>query len=88
MYTKFVAHLNMDHELNDFSSSWLRSLGNPEFVSILRILFHHIVTTEHEEGFVRNGVDRLYALLNDRFGSDSKKELEWLLGKTLIQMSF
>lgn len=88
IYKQFVMHLNLNDNLNEFSSSWLKSLGNPEFVSILRILFHHIVAVEHPEGFVRRGVDRLYSLLSERFGSESKKELEWLLGKTLVQMSF
>lgn len=88
IYNKFVDHLVLDKHLEEFSDSWLESLSRPEFVSILRILFHHIVSSDSNEEFVRGGVDCLYQLLNNRFGAESTKELEWLLGKSLVKMSF
>ena len=82
----FVSHLNLDEELGDFTDSWLRSLADPEFISILRIHFYHLSASGDTEFFARNSVERLYGLLNERFGPESKKELEWLIGKSLVQM--
>lgn len=87
IYALFMIHLNVDEDLQAFSDSWIRSLDNPAFISILRLLFHHVISGEKAENFSKNWVDRLYQMLGDKFGSVSKKELEWLLGISLNQMS-
>ena len=88
IYGMLESHLDLDDKLENFSESWLNSLGRPEFKSILRIIFHHIVAFENGEKSVQEGVDRLYNLLNDKYGSESKRELEWLIGKSLVEISF
>ena len=55
--------------------------------TILRLLFHHIVTSESAHEFAANGIDRLYKMAESQFGAGSDKELEWLIGRSLIQMS-
>ncbi|GAA5646151.1 MULTISPECIES: TetR/AcrR family transcriptional regulator [Vibrio] len=87
IFKMFVEHLNMDAGLDAFAQSWLNALDNKEFIAILRLLFHHIVTTEKAEEFAANGIDRLYKLAEAQFGSQSSKELEWLMGKSLIKMA-
>lgn len=88
IYGMLVSHLKLDDKLETFSDSWLSSLGRPEFKSILRIIFHHIVAFENDERPVQEGIAKLYSLLNNKYGSDSKRELEWLIGKSLVEISF
>ncbi|UGA57188.1 TetR family transcriptional regulator [Vibrio sp. VB16] len=88
IYGMLVSHLDLDDKLENFSESWLKSLGRPEFKSILRIIFHHIVAFENGEKSVQEGIDWLYNLLNNKYGSESKRELEWLIGKSLVEISF
>ncbi|WP_375748194.1 TetR/AcrR family transcriptional regulator [Vibrio sp. HN007] len=86
IYSQFISHLNTESDLDSFSRSWISALENSEFVAILRILFHHIVNNEHEVGFAKKGVERLYHLLESHYGESGNRELEWLLGKTLSNM--
>lgn len=87
IYKMFIEHLDMDACLKSFSHSWISSLEKQEFVAILRILFHHIVCAESDELYAKSGVERLYAVVNEKYGEESHKELEWLLGKTICRMS-
>lgn len=88
MYRMLESHLELDGKLENFSESWLNSLRQPEFISILRTLFHHIVAIENSEKPVSTGIDKLYQTLNNKYGVESKKELEWLIGKSLIEINF
>ena len=83
----FIEHLEFDKGLNAFSQSWIKALEDAEFLAILRLLFHHIVTAENAQEFAANGIDRLYKMVESQFGAGGDKELEWLIGRSLIQMS-
>ena len=83
----FVEHLEFEKGLETFSQSWIKALENKEFLAILRLLFHHIVTSESAHEFTANGIDRLYKMADSQFGAGSDKEIEWLIGRSLIQMS-
>lgn len=87
MHNMFVGHLDLCDSLKTFSESWLIALNKPEFTSILKLLFHHIVTANNASEFSRKGVERLYKLINDKYGEEGDKELEWLMGKSLVHMS-
>ncbi|MDN3697105.1 MULTISPECIES: TetR/AcrR family transcriptional regulator [Vibrio] len=87
IFKMFMEHIEFDKDLEGFSKSWLVALENAEFLAILRLLFHHVVVSENAHEFAANGIDRLYKLAESQFGSESSKELEWLLGKSLVQMS-
>ncbi len=87
IFKMFVDHLEFEKGLNDFSDSWVQALENPEFLAILRLLFHHIVTADNAHEFAQNGIDRLYKMAESQFGEGSDKELEWLIGRSLIRMS-
>ncbi|WP_162063890.1 TetR/AcrR family transcriptional regulator [Vibrio taketomensis] len=87
IFRMFVEHLDFDNSLSDFSESWIKALDSEEFLAILRLLFHHIVTTESAHEFAANGIERLYKAVEAKFGAESDKELEWLIGKSLIRMA-
>ncbi|MEI8630678.1 TetR/AcrR family transcriptional regulator [Vibrio sp. M60_M70] len=87
IFKMFVEHLEFDKGLSAFSQSWIKALEDAEFLAILRLLFHHIVTAENAQEFAANGIDRLYKMVESQFGAGGDKELEWLIGRSLIQMS-
>ncbi|XEV15176.1 TetR/AcrR family transcriptional regulator [Vibrio alginolyticus] len=87
IFKMFIEHLEFDKGLNAFSQSWIKALEDAEFLAILRLLFHHIVTAENAQEFAANGIDRLYKMVESQFGAGGDKELEWLIGRSLIQMS-
>ncbi|MBO0137693.1 MULTISPECIES: TetR/AcrR family transcriptional regulator [Vibrio] len=87
IFKMFIEHLEFDKGLNAFSQSWIKALEDAEFLAILRLLFHHIVTAENAQEFAASGIDRLYKMVESQFGAGGDKELEWLIGRSLIQMS-
>ncbi|EKO3507748.1 TetR family transcriptional regulator [Vibrio fluvialis] len=87
IFKMFVDHLDFDNGTDSFSSSWMKALDNSEFLAILRLLFHHIVTAERAESFASNGIDRLYRLADEKLGNGSDRQVEWLIGKSLVTMS-
>jgi AcrR family transcriptional regulator len=87
IFKMFMEHINFENGLDAFSNSWIGALEDAEFLAILRLLFHHIVISESAGEFAANGIDRLYNLTKTQLGDNSSKELEWLIGKSLIRMS-
>ncbi|MCE9830435.1 TetR/AcrR family transcriptional regulator [Vibrio diabolicus] len=87
IFKMFIEHLEFDKGLSAFSQSWIKALEDAEFLAILRLLFHHIVTAENAQEFAANGIERLYKMVESQFGAGGDKELEWLIGRSLIQMS-
>ncbi|GAL28057.1 TetR/AcrR family transcriptional regulator [Vibrio maritimus] len=87
IFKMFVEHLEFEKGIDGFTGSWIESLKNDEFLAILKLLFHHIVTSENSHEFASKGIDRLYKLVETQYGEGSDKELEWLIGRSLIQLS-
>ncbi|KJY82829.1 transcriptional regulator [Vibrio galatheae] len=87
IFTMFVEHIEFDKGVSEFSSSWVSALDNDEFRAILRLMFHHIVTSQNSHEFASNAVQRLYTVCEEKLGQGSAKELEWLIGKSLIRMT-
>ncbi|KLN66596.1 TetR/AcrR family transcriptional regulator [Vibrio sp. VPAP30] len=87
IFKMFVEHIELDKGLDAFSSSWVVALDDEEFRAILRLLFHHIVTSQSTHEFATNGIERLYKVCEEKLGEGSAKELEWLIGKSLIRMA-
>ena len=86
IFRLFVEKLELDNGLQGFVDSWLAALDDEKFRATLRLLFHHIATAEATSEFSKRGIERLYLLCQERFGEESEKELEWLLGKSLISL--
>ncbi len=40
----FMEYLDFEHDMEAFRDSWLKAMEKSEFVAILGLLFHHIVT--------------------------------------------
>ncbi|MDV7103438.1 TetR/AcrR family transcriptional regulator [Vibrio sp. TH_r3] len=87
IYKKFISYLSLDGQLDQFSTSWQQSLSRPEFSSILRILFHHLLDKDKGDKMAKGGVKRLYKLLKRKYGEQSERELEWLIGRSLSNIS-
>jgi AcrR family transcriptional regulator len=83
----FVETLDLDNGKQAFIDSWIESLDNQEFLAILKLLFHHIVTAENTHEFTRRGIERLYSVCSELFGPESAKDLEWLFGISLVKMT-
>ncbi len=84
IHGKFMQHLNLCDGLETFSESWLVALNDKEFASILKLLFQHIVMADCANEFACNGMNRLYRMMDEQYGEKADKELEWLLGKSLV----
>ncbi len=87
IYKMFVEHLTLNVDLDSFKNSWLAALHNREFLAILRLLFHHTVVSETTHSFAKAGIERLYDLIAEKFGEDSRNELDALLGRSLVHMA-
>lgn len=88
IFSLFIGHLELEQGIDAFTQSWLSALQKtPEFTSILRLFFHHIVSAERAETFSQQVIERLYKLAQGKLGADSDKQVEWLLGKSLVIIS-
>ncbi len=87
IFNLFVEYLDLEHGSDVFADSWLKGLENEEFLAILRLFFHHTVAADRAEEFAYSGVQRMYKLANEKLGEGSDKQVEWLIGKSLIVMS-
>lgn len=88
IFNLFVTHLEFEKGIEAFTHSWLHALQeNEQFLSILRLVFHHVVSTERAETFSQLAIERLYKLAQEKLGADSDKQVEWLIGKSLVAMS-
>jgi AcrR family transcriptional regulator len=87
IFKMFTEHLDFERGLVDFSKSWVNAMKSQEFMAILKLLFHHIVTVENSHDFAAKGVDRLYKMVESQYGEGSERELEWLIGKSLVHLS-
>ncbi|GAK87581.1 transcriptional regulator LuxT [Vibrio ponticus] len=76
IFKMFIEHLEFEQDLQAFSDSWIKALDNAEFLAILRLLFHHIVTADRAHEFAAHGIERLYKAVEVKFGNESAKELE------------
>ncbi|EEX36098.1 hypothetical protein VIB_002412 [Vibrio metschnikovii CIP 69.14] len=56
-------------------------------MATLRLLFQHVVMAERAEFFSAQMMTRLYKLVDDKWGPQSRQQLEWLIGKSIIAMS-
>ncbi|CAM3746294.1 hypothetical protein VA7868_03359 [Vibrio aerogenes CECT 7868] len=86
IYQLLISYLDLDSGIQSFRESWIKALKQPQFIAVLRLIFHHIISTEGSAEFSRKGLDCVYSQIKDNLGEDAEKELEWLIGKSLIVM--
>ncbi|WP_068718503.1 TetR family transcriptional regulator [Vibrio tritonius] len=87
IFKMMVTHLEFNQGIEVFSESWSSALKNSEFLAILRLLFHHIVTAERANEFSHHALERLYKLTKQNFGEGCDSQIERLIGKSLVVMS-
>ncbi|NNN44689.1 MULTISPECIES: TetR family transcriptional regulator [unclassified Vibrio] len=88
IFNLLLQDLEFEQGSEAFTHSWLRALQeNERFLSILRLIFHHVVAAERAETFSQLAIERLYKLVQEKFGAGSEQQVEWLLGKSLVVMS-
>ncbi|MDW6094365.1 TetR/AcrR family transcriptional regulator [Vibrio rhizosphaerae] len=87
IFLLFTSYLELENGVAAFRRSWMQALEHSQFVAILRFLFHHIISAERSVDVSRQGLERMYHLIEEKLGTDADKELEWLLGKSLVAMS-
>ena len=86
IFLLFTSYLELEKGVQAFQESWINAMDNPQFIAILRLIYHHIISSEGSVEFSQGGLQRLYKLIKDKLGADAEKELEWLIGKSLIMM--
>jgi AcrR family transcriptional regulator len=84
IFELFASYLEFDQGGEAFRKSWLRALESEQFQGILRLIFYHIASTECSAEFPRKVLERLFDLIEEKFGDNSQYDMEWLLGKSLI----
>jgi AcrR family transcriptional regulator len=87
IFNMLVWHLDFEHGVDQFKESWIVALSSKQFTAILRLLFHHIISSERSVEYATIGLSRLYELVREKLGNESEAELEWLLGRSLISMN-
>lgn len=88
LFEMFTAHLVLDNDLETFKKSWLDALSSSQqFIAILRLFIHHIVSAEGSVHFAKKGLDGVYDITMDKLGDDAEYAIDWLLGKSIVEMS-
>ncbi|USD66802.1 TetR/AcrR family transcriptional regulator [Vibrio sp. SCSIO 43136] len=87
IYQMFLSHLNLSSDVAGFRQSWINALESREFTAILKLIFHHTVSSENTHPFAKAGLDRIYGLVENQFGSDAKNDLDALFGRSIVHMA-
>ncbi|WP_261875606.1 TetR/AcrR family transcriptional regulator [Vibrio rarus] len=87
IFSLLLTHLNFESDLKSFTQSWLSSLEASQFMAIIRLMFHHLVMFDSAHEFTQKGMNRLTMQLKERYGEAGKKELERLLGLTVMKLA-
>jgi AcrR family transcriptional regulator len=88
LFDMFTAHLALDNDLETFKKSWLDALSSSQqFSAILRLFIHHIVSSEGSVRFAKKGLDGVYDITMDKLGAEAEYAIDWLLGKSIVEMS-
>ncbi len=87
LFTMLTGYLVLDQGVDQFKQSWLSALADTQFIAIIRLLIHHVVVAEGSLEFANKGLQQLYALAVERLGEEAEHAVDWLLGKSIVEMS-
>lgn len=87
IFNIMVSHLDFSHSLDTFVESWQKALMNEEFIALLRLVFHHIVSADRGYHFGKETLERLFATTKQHFGDASIENVKCLMGESLLAMS-
>lgn len=81
-------NLDLEGDKRSFIDSWLSALqSDNRFTAILRLFFFHAVSSNNASQFTHHTRQQLHDVCCDRYGAEFEKELEWLVGKSLLTMA-
>ncbi|KAB0288136.1 TetR/AcrR family transcriptional regulator [Vibrio fortis] len=72
---------------NTFYESWDKALDEPQFQSVMKLIFFHASQAEQPQGFdlQADGVFREKAI--ESFGSNARQVIETVIGRSLLRMT-
>ena len=82
-----IEQLNLDKGLIELETSWRKGLFNSDFVSVLRLTFHHSVVHQGGESFSEQLMSSIMEVINHQMNIDATKSIERLYGVSLIQIA-
>lgn len=83
-----IDRLDLEGDQRRFIDSWLTALrSDNRFTAILRLFFLHTVSSESAPEFTNHASRKLHDVCCDRYGQEFEKDLEWLVGKSLLTMA-
>jgi len=78
--------LNFSSE-NAFYESWDKALEEPQFQSVMKLIFFHASQTEQPEGFNLQADGELRQKAVESFGSNARQVIETVIGRSLLKMT-
>ncbi|MBV7298380.1 TetR/AcrR family transcriptional regulator [Enterovibrio paralichthyis] len=83
-----IDRLDLEGDKRSFIESWLTALrSDNRFTAVLRLFFLQTVSSENAVEFTSHASRKLHDVCCDRYGDDFEKDLEWLLGKSILTMA-
>ncbi|EKM24550.1 TetR family transcriptional regulator [Vibrio sp. HENC-03] len=84
VFPKFFAYLNLDSR-EQLVVSWTKALSQPEFLRVLNMFITSLIQeSTHKDSL--NGLKKLEQVLTTKLGPEAEKDLELLLGRTVIRL--
>lgn len=82
-----VEQLDTTTSLPALSSSWTDALSNSRFMSVFKLVFHHSIMSCDDCDFSHRFIEKIITLIVHELGEEARKEVEWMIGRTLITMT-
>ena len=82
-----IDQLDITTSLSALTSSWANALTNSSFMSIFKLVFHHSIVSGDDCNFSHRFIDKIITLIVHELGEEARKEVEMMLGRTLIAMA-
>ncbi|MGO1297946.1 MAG: TetR family transcriptional regulator [Vibrio sp.] len=86
IFNTLVSHLDFSDSVDTFVISWKNALTNVEFIALIRLVFHHIVSSDRGYHFGKSTLDRMFDTATQHFGDASHERLKYLMGESILAM--
>lgn len=86
IFNTLVSHLDFSDSVDTFAASWQKALSNAEFIALIRLIFHHMVSSDRGHHFGQATLNRLSETVTNQFGEASVGRFKCLLGESLLAM--
>lgn len=72
---------------NTFYESWDKALDEPQFQSVMKLIFFHASQTEQLQGFDLQADGAFREKTIESFGGNAKQVIETVIGRSLLKMT-